>query len=319
MDSPIDVVLPWERLQITLPFRVGDLCLGEVGFDAAVMTLAYTEIPLAAAQTAPLEALKRLGAKVAVIYSCPVEERPVPISLVGGALRYVPATFPRYHTDLKGSFEDYLSSQFSSKSRSTLIRKVKKVAKRAGGRPKVREYSRASEISEWHTLAQGVSEKTYQERLLKRGLPKDSDFVNGIKEQAEQGRFRGYLLFDEDEPIAYMACPITSAGVMIYDYVGHDPECNNLSPGTVLLYSVLESAFSDSSIVSFDFTEGDGIHKQRFATHETACADIWFFVPTPKNVVTFGVHASFDKIRRLLVSGLEGVGAKDALRKFIRM
>lgn len=309
----------WERRRITLPFRVGDLSLAEIDLDAAVMTRHYTELSPSAGDEYPRDALRDLGAKVAVIHSCPIEGEPSRLSWLGaGGLRYVPARFPRYHADVTGDFDAYLAEQFSSKSRATLRRKVKKLARQNGGELDVREYSRPDDVELWHRLARYVSTKTYQERLLKRGLPDEPQFVDHLRAEAERGRFRGYLLLSGGEPIAFLACPVTGGGAMIYDHVGHDPDHEKLSPGTVLLYAVLERAFADPDIKMFDFTEGEGSHKQRFATHETPCADVWFFAPSATNVITVALHAATERTTRLASLALERVGAKERIKRLLR-
>ena len=308
----------WEKRRVPLPFRVGDVSLAEVALNAAVMTRHFTELSPEVGEIFPREVLRELGADVAVIHSCPIASPPPRLSRKAGGVRYVPAQFPRYHAEATGSFEEYLGAAFSSKSRATLRRKVKKLTGRGGGGVDLREYRTPDEVGLWHRLARKVSEKTYQERLLKRGLPDDPDYVGSVREMASRDRFRGYLLFYSGEPIAFLACPITGGGAMIYDHVGHDPDHEKLSPGTVLLYSVLERAFADESIRMFDFTEGEGEHKQRFATHETACADIFFFAPSARNVITVAVHAGIERATRLSAAALERAGAKERIKRFLR-
>ncbi len=308
----------WKKRHISLPFRVGDLALADLKIDAAVMTTPYSELSPNISESYPKDVLRDLETSVAVIHSCPIDGEPARLSIQSGGIRYVPSCFPRHHTELTGEFDEYLKGQFSSKSRSTLIRKVKKQAKRTGGTLDVREYCEPDQMAEWHKLAREVSAKTYQETLLKRGLPESDRFVSEITEQAATGLFRGYLLFENETPIAYLACPITEGGALIYDFVGHDPEYKKLSPGTVLLYAVLERAFGDDSLCMFDFTEGDGAHKERFATHQTACADVWFFAPTPKNVAMVVAHAAIDQAQSLSIAALDRIGLKERIKKFVR-
>jgi hypothetical protein len=161
----VAVTSAWEKRRISLPFRVGDLSLVELSFDAAVMTSHYTALSPAMSERYPRDVLERTGTKVAVIHSCPVLGQPARLSRAARGIRYVPSVFPR-HTDVTGSFDAYLTSRFGGKTRSTLKRKVRKVPD-AG----FREYSQPDEVETWHRLAREVSRKTYQERLLQRGLP----------------------------------------------------------------------------------------------------------------------------------------------------
>jgi CelD/BcsL family acetyltransferase involved in cellulose biosynthesis len=105
---------------------------------------------------------------------------------------------------------------------------------------------------------------------------------------------------------------------MIYDHVGHDPDWEKISPGTVLLYRVLERAFADDAIEMFDFTEGEGTHKERFATQETRCADVFFFAPTAKNLFAVASHAATGSLTRVGVNLLAQLGAKERIKRALR-
>jgi hypothetical protein len=308
----------WHRQRLVLPFRFGELQLLEVAFDAAVMKRHFIDLGPEVGRDFPEAAVSASGSGVAVVHSCPVEGRLPRIRLSRGGIRYVPCHYPRYYTDTTGDFEAYLGSRFTSKSRNTLKRKVKKLGQRTGGAIDLREYRRAEEIDEWHRVARGVSQATYQERLLRRGLPEGERFLASLREMAAGNRFRGYLLFDRERPIAYLSCPIVNGGAMIYDHVGHDPDYDRLSPGTVLLYLVLERAFADPQVRLFDFTEGEGDHKQRFATHEDVCADVYFFAPRPRNLLAIGAHLAVERAAWGTAQLLERFGLKERLRQLAR-
>ena len=312
----------WVRKQLTLPVRIGPRSLFEIDLDAAVSERHFSQIGKDEAERFPTEILESLDVSAAVIHSCPVVAKLPRISVVPGGIRYVPSHFPRYSTETTGDFEEYFAARFNSKSRSTLRRKEKKLIKEIGkdGSIDLRCYTAPDElISTWFPLARAVSERTYQEKLLKRGLPEDEEYLGQIKEQARQGKFRGYLLFDvsKDLPIAFLACPIEAGGAMIYDHVGHDPEYNNLSPGAVLLYRVLQDAFADESVKIFDFTEGEGDHKKRYATDETQCADVFFVTKSGGNAIKVGAHAAVDGSLRTVSDLLDRYKLKDKVKSLL--
>lgn len=318
---PFDVAANgWHRERLSLPFRFGELQLLEVPLDAAVMKRHFAALEPRDGRTFPERAIAESGGGVAVIHSCPVHGRLPRVGVLGGrGIRYVPCHYPRYYTDTTGDFEAYLQSRFSSKTRSTLRRKVRKLGKATGGgEPDLREYRLPEEIEEWHRLARQVSATTYQERLLKRGLPEGERFLAETRALAERGAFRGYLLFDGERPIAYLSCPVLEGGALLYDHVGHDPDYEKLSPGTVLLFLVLERAFADPSVRIFDFTEGEGDHKARFATHEEECADVFFFTPRPRHLVTVGAHLAIDGAASGAARLLERLGLKERVRQLAR-
>jgi len=215
-----------------------------------------------------------------------------------------------------GTFEDYLK-QFSSKSRSTLRRKVRKYGQLCGGEPDWRTYRTAAEMEEFYRLARDVSRKTYQERLLDAGLPESDEFRKELLAAAERDFTRGYLLFHESRPVAYLHCPIHD-GVVFYGHLGYDPEYAKWSPGTVLQHLALEQLFMEPDLRMFDFTEGEGQHKSFFATHSALCADIYYLRRSLRNRGLVRLHAVLEAFSRALVRQLDRLGLKERIKRLIR-
>jgi len=110
-----------------------------------------------------------------LVRSLPVREAPPHLCLLPDSIQYVPTQYQRFYIAMQSSFEEYLR-KFSSKSRNTLRRKVRKFAESSGGRADWREYRSAEDMQQFYRVALQVSALTYQERLLKAGLPKGEDF-----------------------------------------------------------------------------------------------------------------------------------------------
>ena len=105
---------------------------------------------------------------------------------------------------------------------------------------------------------------------------------------------------------------------MTYDYVGHDPALNALSPGTVLQYHLLEYLFSDSAASVFDFTEGEGTHKALFATDHRLCARSFVF---PKRLGTTRLvrcHLMLNRLNVMIDSLAERTGLRQRIRALMR-
>src|SRR5512139_3024605 len=99
---------------------------------------------------------------------------------------------------------------------------------------------------------------------------------------AEAGQVRAYLLFDNDRPVAYLYCP-ASKGVLLYQYLGYDPEYSSWSVGTILQWLALEQLFGERTYELFDFTEGQSDQKRQFSTHSVRCANVYFLRRTLVN------------------------------------
>lgn len=199
--------------------------------------------------------------------------------------------YRRHYIDMGQSFDDYMA-QFSGKTRSTLRRKARKLADEAGGYT-VTEHRTPAEIEAFLAAALPLSARTYQARLLDAGLPESPEARRAMLEAAEADRMRAFLLHAGGQPVAYLSLPLAGQ-TLVYAYLGYDPDWARLSVGTVLQMDALERLFAEQRYRWFDFTEGDGAHKQMFGTHAAACSSLVLLEPTLANRTLLGARAGFD-------------------------
>jgi CelD/BcsL family acetyltransferase involved in cellulose biosynthesis len=299
-----------------LPFRLGEVKLFVLRYSS--LTVAAT---IADLQDEPRPAVLPFdhfpsGVDVVVCRSERIAESLPAITVSSDAIRYVLGEFNQYYIDLSTNMNGYLST-FSSKSRSTLLRKIKRAGATLGGHVTLREYRKPGEMPEFHRLAREVSARTYQERLLDAGLPDGARFVESMCHLAAEDHVRAYLLFCDERPIAYMYCPVRD-GVLLYQYVGYDPEYQHGSPGTVLQYLALEQIFAEGKFLYFDFTEGQGQHKEQLATHAALCANLCYFRRSWRNLLVLRCHQALDRISRVVVRALDRLGLKSRIKKLVR-
>ncbi len=231
-------------------------------------------------------------------------------------IRYVLRAYERRFIDLSTSFADYLN-KFSPKTRATLKRKLRKFAELSGGTIDWREYRSAEEALEFHKYARAISAVSYQERLFDAGIPSTPDFLENMQALAERGQIRAYLLFHEGRPVSYIYCPIIDRRV-IYGYLGFAPDLAKHSPGTVLQHLALEKLFAERAFRLFDFTEGDGAHKQLFATHSIHCADIFYLKPASNTSLLVYAHWAVSRASAGADAILARSGLKARLRQLLR-
>jgi CelD/BcsL family acetyltransferase involved in cellulose biosynthesis len=189
-----------------------------------------------------------------------------PDYVVGGYQSY-----RRFYIDMAGSYGDYLA-RFSAKTRSGFKRKKRKLVDHFAGAVQIRTYRTQEEIAEFLDHAIPLSQRTYQSRLLDAGLPESDAARAEMMALAEKDAVRAYLLFADGKPVSYLYLPIHD-GVISYAFLGYDPEISSFSPGTILQLDALESLFAEGKYRYFDFTEGEGAHKEMFGTHHVeACS-----------------------------------------------
>lgn len=243
---------------------------------------------------------------------------PLPrLASVPGAIRYVLDQAPSYYTSLDGTFDDYLAS-FSSKTRSTLQRKVRKFAELSGGVIDLRVYRTPQEMGAYHALARKVAARTYQERLFDGAIPESPHFLSQIQALAAEDRVRGFLLFLNGHPIAYLHLPVHTDGTVEYEYLGYDPAHANTSPGTVLLFLALQYLFAEPGLRYFDFTYGYGQTKEVFSRGQYLRADIYYFAKTPYHYAAIYGHSALDSFSVWSGRLLERWGLKRAIKRLLR-
>ncbi len=305
----------WELATFVLSYRLGEFELWRKSFRA--LSLRAHHFDLTDDVSVPPPPVEQLGrdAEVIVTRSHPFREPLPPLSRRDGVLRYVRSRYTRFHTDLGGTFDDYLA-KFSAKSRSTLRRKVRRFMELGEG-CRMREFRRPDEMDEFLRLARQVSALTYQEKLLDAGIPGDREYLQGLVDLATADSVRAYILEMQGTPIAYLCCPAAD-GILSYGYLGYDPKHADLSPGTVLQYLVFESLYAERKFRTFDFTEGQGEHKRFFGTSETLCADICYFPATPSARFWVGLHVGLDRMSGAAVRLLDRIGIKSRVKNFLR-
>lgn len=231
----------------------------------------------------------------------------------GGMIGFVRQRYTRYYADLSGTYEGYLAS-LSSSARQGVKRKAKKVAQASDGKLDVRRFSTPAELQAFHGIARGIAVNTYQEKLMGEGLPGTPEFVQTMLEKAAADQVRAWLLYVGGQPAAYLYCP-AAGETLIYEYVGHDPAFNDLSPGAVLQMEAFRELFEDGRFARFDFTEGEGQHKRQFSTDGVACLDLLLLRPSFANRAATTALGSFNRAvagGKALVeaAGLDGLSKK---------
>lgn len=306
----------WEYRQVPFKFQLGDWTLFRIMCPMQVRAVKLIDrTPPAERLLPPTDPLTADSQGFSVRALQIATEQPK-VSTSGDYLCYTQLQYRHCFIDLGLSFEDY-QKKFSSKTRSTINRKLKKYAEHCGGSIPWKAYKTPAEMREFFKLAREVSTKTYQEKLLDAGVPDSEEFVSEMETLAGENRVRAYILFDGPRPVAYLYCPVDD-GVLIYAYLGYDPAYMKMSVGTVLQWIAVEQMFAGSCFKFFDFTEGQSEHKHLFATHEIQCANVIFLKKSLRNKALIYSHLFMGWLSKWLGDSLAKLGLKARIKHFIR-
>lgn len=241
---------------------------------------------------------------------------PVGLGRYGRWLRYVIRKDVLYLVRLDTPWEEYLRA-FSTKARQNIQRSVRKYAIRQGDAEYFQVCQNREDIAWFHREAVRISRQTYQSRLLKAGLPDSPEFGAHLQRLAQEGRARGYLLKDLGEPVAFAWCSLHE-GRLSYEVVGYLPALAASSPGTVLLYKILELGFASADFKLVDFGAGEAQYKSVFATDKLTFADVYLFRPSLKHRSLLWLHCKLGGLSDGLVALLERAGWKAKVKKWLR-
>jgi CelD/BcsL family acetyltransferase involved in cellulose biosynthesis len=266
-----------------LPLRIGARTVASIPRRLQRVALSLDEVLAERAPVLPALARDDDGY---LLTSLP--EAMVPAVTADGLIAAVRQRYGRYRADLSIGHDAWLAGM-SGNARQALRRKQRKLGDAA-----VRLYRTPAELAEFHALVRPLSALTYQEKLLDAGLPDGPAFLREMLALAGEDRARGWCLFRDERPIAYLFCTAEGSALR-YDHVGHDPALAALSPGTVLHAAAMADLFADR-FRWFDFLEGEGQHKRQFATGSTACLDLLLLRPTVANRATVAALAGWDRL-----------------------
>lgn len=306
----------WQYRPVPFKFQLSDWTLFSVSLRMQVR--AANSIGDTHAMEAPIPPSDELmeGSQGFLIRGQPIVTKLPAVSRIGNYLCYIPLQYQHCYIDLHISYESYWN-KFSSKTKSTLNRKVRKYAEHCGGTIPWKTYKMPVEMRDFFRLAGAVSKLTYQERLLDAGLPDTEDFIVQAELLAANQRVRAYILFDGEQPVSYLYCPVHE-DILIYSYLGYAPSYLQMSVGTVLQLLAIEQLFAEARFRYFDFTEGQSDHKRLFATHQRQCANVFLVKGTFRNMALIYSQLMMNRFSTWLGITLDKLGVKAKLKRLMR-
>lgn len=307
----------WQKEYVGRRILLGEYALAEPRFDALVTDENFFHMSPHFAAEPPVDEMRGFGADAVYVESCPVDE-PLPmISKAGDCYRYVANHYNHYFVRIEGTFDDYLAS-FNSRTRATLRRKVRRFKELSPDSEYFKVYRSPEEMDEFIRHSRVVAEKSFQERLFGEGIPDTREFRDSLIEKARQGRVEGYVLFCGDRPVSYIHGPISYGSIILYDYVGYDPDFKAWSPGTVIQYLAIEHLFEEGRIKLYDLCTGEGQHKRIYANDHQLCADIYYFRPKPRLIAIFFTDFLFRHLTWSLTRLMDKIRLKNRVKRFLR-
>ena len=80
----------------------------------------------------------------------------------------------------------------------------------------------------------------------------------------------------------------------------------------------LKALFAEQQFTTFDFTEGEGQHKEIFATEDRLCGDVYVLRRSFKPVLLIVLHHAVDRVSAASGMILDLLKLKPGVRKLVR-
>lgn len=179
-----------------------------------------------------------------------------------------------------------------------------------------RVFTTPEEVPEFLSLAQSVSDKTYQRNLLGLGIYDNAGTRRNLTIAAENGWMRSYLLICNGEPVAFQHGYL-HGGTYYAEETGYDPAWAEKSVGTVMqVYRIRD--LIDKGVSKLDFLYGDN-EKKRSLSNTYREERNFHLIPRKFSLSLFAYSLrGFNTFSELVGDFMEKHGLKSKIRRILR-
>jgi len=215
------------------------------------------------------------------------------------------------------SFDEYLK-QLGSRTRADLRSTRKKFIAHVNGSFRTRCFRTPDEVADFVVDAIAISRKTYQYDLLGAGLRDHEALERMYRATAGLGWFRSYVLYANDEPVAFQAGHLYRRRYHAQE-IGYDPEWARHHVGIFLHTEIVtDLAASEEDAQWFDFGIGDTQHKQRLSTHSNAGSYYYLIPDTWRGSFAAASLRATNSASAAIGAVLERFGLRQKARQLLR-
>jgi len=275
MEEPANPTVPFEWIEKTYPvaFRLGRFRLGRIPLRTKHL---WTAFPVCrnTPDLPPVAPGDLEGVDAVYIPGFPVSRNFPIVQFLPGLIRYMSWRDTRFLVAISGTFDSYLQSR-SSGMRRQLSKQIRRWRDLAGQEPTLREFRGLIQLREFYSIAGPLSRMTWQGKAG-AGLEEFESSAD-ILRIAETDQARGYILFSANQPAAFQLSYVQGT-TLAFSQIGYDPAYAQFSPGTTLLYLLLEKQFAEGQMEFCDLMEGSAwAYKARLATLQVPSMRFLFF------------------------------------------
>ncbi len=215
------------------------------------------------------------------------------------------AARPWFLIDLADSFDEYFG-KFSSKTRSTLRRLIRRLEKQ--GDMVFSRIERPEQVAHFTEAGMKIERHSWQGNLVGNRIVDDDSHRNRLEDLARRGILRGYLLELDGEPLAFVLGQQDTRVFYLAD-LGFDARYSSLSPGTVLLLLLLQDLMDYRQPQVMNFGIGDAVYKRRFCTRASSDSAWLVLRPGIRRSLLVATHRTFlatvETVKKVIGRGID--------------
>lgn len=217
---------------------------------------------------------------------------------------------------LPENFEQYLKSM-SHNTRKKTRRLLRNFESEPDLYPYFCIYTSPEQVVPFLELAQSISRRTYQKKLLGLGIDDNQDTRSLLEFAAAKGWLRSYLLFCNNKPIAFQLGYLYN-GTYYAAQTGYDPDWAARSVGSIMQIYRIRDLISLGGVSKLDFLYGDN-EKKRSLSNASHTEQNFYFVPRkfPLSLIAYGLRL-FNWQVEIFSRFLERTELKSRIRRLLR-
>ena len=184
----------------------------------------------------------------------------------------------------------------SHNRRRNIGRWMKKLERQFPNRTRIETYTRESDLDYASKTAAQISTQTYQ-YAFGGGLVNNKTTQALLHSASKKGWLRIYIFFIENKPCSFIT-GLKYRRTFFGELTGYIPKWKKFHVGTILFIKVVEDLCKDPEVDYFDFSFGDGQHKQWGESKFWPEASTCIFAPRPVPILINTLLASTNAVSR---------------------
>ncbi len=203
----------------------------------------------------------------------------------------------------------------SGKTRANLRKRDRRYVEAFDGDAELECITRSDQIDQFVDDAVGIIRQTYQ-AALGIGVQDTEAYRALLREMADAGSLRGYVMRGRGAPIAYVLGDRWDDAFTLWA-LSFDPQHRKLAPGIVALRRVMESLAAEG-VARFDFGWGHAEYKKKLGDHHVDEVDISLHSKRPVPTMAFLGARAARAARARVDQAITELGIRDQVRKLWR-